>query len=69
MHDLRHSSESISASEPFFIVFNHESSEEDHDAAIEWLLSAEEPCLGDLSGDGSVDGADLGLLLGAWGGC
>ncbi|HMN96545.1 MAG TPA: hypothetical protein PKC43_09260 [Phycisphaerales bacterium] len=24
---------------------------------------------GDLNGDGVVDGADLGLLLGAWGGC
>jgi len=24
---------------------------------------------GDLSGDGSVDGADLGLMLGAWGAC
>ncbi|MCA9286014.1 MAG: hypothetical protein KDA22_12395 [Phycisphaerales bacterium] len=31
------------------------------------------PCLphcdGDLNGDGTVDGADLGLLLGAWGPC
>lgn len=26
------------------------------------------PCVGDLDGNGSVDGADLGLLLGAWGG-
>jgi hypothetical protein len=26
------------------------------------------PCPADLNGDGSVDGADLGLLLGAWGG-
>ena len=25
-------------------------------------------CLGDLNGDGLVDGADLGVLLGAWGG-
>jgi hypothetical protein len=25
-------------------------------------------CNGDLNGDGTVDGADLGLLLGAWGG-
>ena len=24
---------------------------------------------GDLNGDGLVNGADLGLLLGAWGGC
>jgi len=26
-------------------------------------------CLPDLNGDGVIDGADLGLLLGAWGGC
>jgi hypothetical protein len=28
----------------------------------------EPPCPGDLSGDATVDGADLGLLLGNWGG-
>jgi len=27
------------------------------------------PCPGDLNGDGFVDGADLGLLLNAWGAC
>ena len=27
------------------------------------------PCIGDLNGDGLVNGADLGLLLGAWGPC
>ena len=26
-----------------------------------------EPCPGDLNGDGKVDGADMGLMLGAWG--
>jgi hypothetical protein len=26
-------------------------------------------CLGDLNLDGVVNGADLGLLLGAWGPC
>ena len=30
---------------------------------------AEESCLGDLNDDGIVNGADLGLLLGAWGSC
>lgn len=27
------------------------------------------PCLGDLDGDGKIDGADLGLLLASWGPC
>jgi len=27
----------------------------------------EAPCPADLNGDGVVDGADLGMLLGAWG--
>ncbi|MAC19570.1 MAG: hypothetical protein CMJ23_07870 [Phycisphaerae bacterium] len=27
------------------------------------------PCIGDVNGDGVVNGADLGLLLGAWGEC
>jgi hypothetical protein len=31
--------------------------------------SAPPPCLGDLDGDRSVGGADLGTLLGAWGSC
>ena len=28
-----------------------------------------ESCLGDITGDGVVNGADLGLMLGAWGAC
>lgn len=34
-------------------------------------LTVEEivPCPADLNGDGVIDGADLGLLLGAWGDC
>lgn len=30
-------------------------------------IEAYKPCTGDLNADGVVDGADLGLLLGAWG--
>ena len=26
-------------------------------------------CVGDINGDGTVNGADLSLLLGAWGVC
>lgn len=33
------------------------------------VSSAKPPTPGDLDGDGDVDGADLGLMLGAWGPC
>ena len=29
--------------------------------------SFEEPCVGDYDGNGTVDGSDLGQLLGSWG--
>jgi plastocyanin len=32
-------------------------------------IVASAPCIGDLNGDGVVNGADLGLMLGAWGNC
>lgn len=28
-----------------------------------------EPCIGDLTGDGMINGADVGLMLAAWGNC
>ncbi len=33
------------------------------------VTDGEEICVGDLNGDGEVNGADLGLILGAWGPC
>ena len=33
------------------------------------VLIVDEPCVGDINGDGQVNGADLGLLLGSWGAC
>jgi hypothetical protein len=33
------------------------------------LVETEVPCPGDLDGNGSVDGADLAAILGAWGKC
>lgn len=53
-------------SETFWVVFNNGLAEEDHDAAIAY---AEKylACGIDLTGDGSVDGADVGAVLGAWG--
>jgi len=38
-------------------------------SSVELTLDAIVPCPADLSGDGVVDGADLGLLLAGWGGC
>jgi hypothetical protein len=34
---------------------------------LAWILPPEPALPGDLNGDGIVDGADLGILLGAWG--
>ena len=31
------------------------------------ILGVPAPCPADLTGDGTVDGADLGILLGNWG--
>ena len=38
-------------------------------AGIAWLMSdlGSEPIAGDINGDGTVDGLDLSILLGAWG--
>ena len=32
-------------------------------------VEARAQCAGDMNGDGVVNGADLGALLGAWGSC
>ncbi len=55
----------LSATAPFYYVFNLGQSEEDHEAAIAYadLFVA---CAIDLDGDGQVDGADLGVLLSEW---
>jgi hypothetical protein len=39
----------------------------DAGSAYVFSLECEAPLLGDLNEDGMVDGADLGILLGAWG--
>ena len=58
--------------EPFWIVFNNEASEDDHEAAVEWVAenwAEEEHCHGDLDGDHHVDVEDLLQLIEAWGPC
>jgi hypothetical protein len=49
-----------------WIVFNLGQSEETHDLAIDFAETYL-ACGIDLSGDGTVDATDIGLLLGAWG--
>lgn len=49
----------LARSEPFWIVFNQARPEEEHDAAIAWLVDRLGPaCRADLNGDGVVDFGD-----------
>ena len=52
------------------VVYDEALSPDDRDAVMDYLLSkygfVDDGCLGDLNGDGSVDGADMGLLLAGW---
>ncbi len=50
-------------------VFDRQFEADDLIYRISFEVIPADDCLGDLNGDGSVDGADLGLLLSAWGGC
>jgi hypothetical protein len=56
----------LEPSDTAYLVFNLGQSEEEHDAAVHYteLYLA---CGLDLSGDGVVDGGDLGLVLADWG--
>ncbi|MBC03150.1 MAG: hypothetical protein CMJ34_07585 [Phycisphaerae bacterium] len=38
-------------------------------AAVAAVWNDEEPCFGDLNGDGSVNGGDLGFVIADWGAC
>lgn len=65
-----YSTDGITApSAPFWIVFNDERSEAEHDAAIAWVEKhlASAPCAADLDGDGQTASSDLAALLSAWG--
>ena len=56
-------------SAPFWIVFNDERTELEHDAAIAWVEAnlATTPCPTDLDGNGDTGSSDLATLLSAWG--
>ena len=62
----------VESSDHFWIVFNNEASEEDHEAAVEWVeehLAGEEHCHGDVNDDHLVDINDLLAMLAVWGPC
>ena len=68
--ELYSTDSAVEASEPIWIVFNNEASEEDHEAAIEWVeenLALEEHCDADLDGDHDIDVEDLLLVIEDWG--
>lgn len=56
-------------SAPFWIVFNDERTELEHEAAVAWVEAnlANNPCTTDLDGDGQTASTDLTVLLSAWG--
>lgn len=54
-------------SEPFWMVFNHNGTAQDHDAAYAWVLENLASCPADVNHDGVVNVADLLAVIGAWG--
>lgn len=63
-------------SEPFWIVFNYLASEDDHEAAVEWVATnladedhGHDECHGDLDANDEVNVADLLILISDWGVC
>jgi hypothetical protein len=56
-------------SEPFYLVFGRSADPAEHAAAVDYVLDTllAGSCPGDINGDLSVDTADLGLLLNAFG--
>jgi hypothetical protein len=70
--ELYNTSTSVQPSKPFWKVFNFNMPSAVHQEAMQWvidnMLDADD-CLGDINGDGAVDGADLLMLLSDWGSC
>lgn len=65
---LRTSAVGIADSLPFWIVFNQNAPESEHDAAIAYMNSLVTPaCPGDLTGDSAVNTADLTRFLSTFG--
>jgi len=68
---LANSSAAVGDSDPYYFVYNFGRPEEEQDVAMQWVRDnlIDAGPAADLNGDGVVDGADLGTLLGAWGAC
>jgi len=67
--DLTSDEAGLAPSEPYYIVYNFNRTQDEQDEAIQWVRDNLLTPTPDLNADGVVDGADLGLLLGAWGAC
>jgi hypothetical protein len=53
-----------------FLVYAERSADETfHDYMAVTIIRADDPCTGDLDGNGAVDGGDLATLLSTWGPC
>jgi hypothetical protein len=53
-----------------FLVYGERAADETfHDYVAVTVTTIDAPCPADLNADSSVDGIDLGILLGAWGPC
>lgn len=53
-----------------FLVYGERQNDETfHDYMAVTVLQADDPCSGDIDGDGTVNGNDLATILGSWGAC
>lgn len=57
-------------SKPLWMVMNHASTTDAHDAAAAWVIDnfLPNPCPADVQTDGVVNGQDLAVVLSGWGG-
>jgi hypothetical protein len=67
--EMYSTSPTLLPSQEYWIILNGGASQATFDEAFVAAQAAMNPpaCIGDLNGDSTIDGADLGMLLGAWG--
>ena len=67
--EMYSTSPTLLPSQEYWIILNGGASQATFDEAFAAAQDAMNPpaCIGDLNGDQTVNGADLGMLLGAWG--